>query len=142
MAKAPAVIYDGGLGWLFGHQFLLLTHRGRRSGRLHRTMVEVIRYQPESGAAWVVSGTGARADWYRNVRRGPRVGIQIGRERYAAEARLLDAQESRAALREFACRKPLEGRIAFLLGMADKPIVVFSRAQVSSGHAHDSLTSL
>lgn len=42
MLRAPAVLYDHNLGWLFGHRMLRPTHTGRRSGRTYRTVLEVI----------------------------------------------------------------------------------------------------
>jgi hypothetical protein len=40
--RAPAVLYDWKLGWVLGRRFLRLTHRGERSGRCYRMMLEVI----------------------------------------------------------------------------------------------------
>jgi hypothetical protein len=50
----PARLYGAGGGWLLGHRFLLLTHRGRRTGRLYETVVEVIRWRPDSSEAVVM----------------------------------------------------------------------------------------
>ncbi len=44
LARAPTRVYTAGFGWMFGHRFLVLTHRGRRSGREYRTMLEVVRW--------------------------------------------------------------------------------------------------
>ena len=128
VAKVPAALYKAGLGWLFGHRFLLLTHRGRRSGRLYHTMIEIILYDPGSGEATVVSAAGAGADWYRNIQASPPVEVHIGRERYMPDVRLLDAEESREGMRKLARQRPLEARIASWLGMDDKPLVVFGPA--------------
>jgi len=38
-----------------GHEFLLLTHVGRRSGRVHQTVLKVLRYDPETGESIVAS---------------------------------------------------------------------------------------
>src|SRR5579884_3012404 len=61
--RVPVFLYRAGLGGLFGHHFLLLTHRGRKSGRVYQTVLEVVRYEPESGESVVVSGWGERSDW-------------------------------------------------------------------------------
>ena len=40
--RLPSYIYHLRLGGLLGHRFLLLTHRGRRSGLARRTPLEVL----------------------------------------------------------------------------------------------------
>ncbi|HWD43055.1 MAG TPA: hypothetical protein VHM23_04920 [Actinomycetota bacterium] len=42
LLRAPGLLYDRHAGWLLGHRFLRLTHLGRRSGRRHRTVLEVV----------------------------------------------------------------------------------------------------
>src|SRR5690348_16683113 len=49
MYRAPIVLYRMGLGWMLGHQFLLLTHAGRKTGRVHETVLKVLRYDPRTG---------------------------------------------------------------------------------------------
>jgi hypothetical protein len=39
MLKLPLLLYRLGLGWIFGHRFLLLTHKGRRSGKVRQTVL-------------------------------------------------------------------------------------------------------
>ena len=69
----------GGLGGLVGRRFLRLTHTGRRSGREFHTVLEVVEYDPVSGAVTLVSGFGRGADWFRNVAAGGPVGVDLGR---------------------------------------------------------------
>src|ERR1051326_6299178 len=61
--SAPGWLFRLGLGRLLGHRFLELTHRGRRSGRRYRTVLEVVRYDPRTQESIVCSGWGTRADW-------------------------------------------------------------------------------
>jgi hypothetical protein len=56
--RLPIHLYRHDLGWLMGHRVLLLTHRGRKSGRVRRTPLEVIRYDSVSGESIVVSAWG------------------------------------------------------------------------------------
>ena len=44
LLRLPIWLYQLHLGFLLGHRFLLLTHTGRRSGLLRRTVVEVVSY--------------------------------------------------------------------------------------------------
>ncbi len=44
--RLPIYLYRLNLGWLLGHRGLLLIHRGRKSGLLRETVLEVVRYDP------------------------------------------------------------------------------------------------
>ncbi len=48
LSKWPVGPYRLHLGWLLGHRFLLITHRGRRSGRLRQTGVMILHYDHNS----------------------------------------------------------------------------------------------
>jgi len=91
--RAPIPLYRLGLGWLFGHRFLMLTHRGRKSGRPYQTVLEVVHYDPATDESIVVSGWGTRADWYRNIRANPPIAVAIGHERYQPTYRELAPDE-------------------------------------------------
>jgi deazaflavin-dependent oxidoreductase (nitroreductase family) len=120
--RAPAVVYDTGAGPLLGHRFLLLTHRGRRSGRLYRTVLEVLRWRGELPEAVVMAGFGPRAQWVQNVLAGGAVEVRIGRERWPAVARHLDATEAAAVLGDYERRnrllRPLVRRLLSRLARA------------------------
>lgn len=91
--RLPIYLYRYRLGWLLGHRVLLLTHRGRKSGRIRRTPLEVIRHDPNTGEGVVVSAWGEKSDWYRNIEASPAMEIRIGRERYVPKQRFLGAEE-------------------------------------------------
>jgi deazaflavin-dependent oxidoreductase (nitroreductase family) len=63
----PLYLYRHGWGWVLGHRVLQLTHRGRRSGRLRWTVLQVLRYDPKTGEAVVMSGSGPTTHWLRNI---------------------------------------------------------------------------
>src|SRR5262249_46992186 len=42
----PVYVYRARLDVLLGHRFLLLVHRGHRSGRRYETVLEVLHYNP------------------------------------------------------------------------------------------------
>lgn len=89
---APTHLYRARLGFLLGHRFLMIEHRGRSSGVVHRTVVEVAGRLDDS---WVVaSGYGPSADWYRNLRAGGLEAVWIGNRRYGATVRFLEASEA------------------------------------------------
>jgi deazaflavin-dependent oxidoreductase (nitroreductase family) len=96
--NVPRLIYRLHLGWLLGRHFLQLTHRGRRSGRIRHTVLEVARFDPQTHESVVLSAYGDRADWYRNVHVAPALEIRTGRSRYVPEQRQLDPDERYAVL--------------------------------------------
>jgi deazaflavin-dependent oxidoreductase (nitroreductase family) len=65
--RSPIWLYRLGLGWIFGHQFLLLTHAGRRTGRIRETVLKVLQYDPLTRETIVASAWGEQTDWYRNI---------------------------------------------------------------------------
>jgi deazaflavin-dependent oxidoreductase (nitroreductase family) len=100
--RVPVALFRMRLGWLLGRRFLLLTHRGRRSGRIYRTAIEVVRYDEKLMQATVVSGWGADADWVRNIRATPALAVQVGTKSYDHPAQtFLDADQRDALLRTY-----------------------------------------
>jgi deazaflavin-dependent oxidoreductase (nitroreductase family) len=105
--RVPTTLYGANAGWLLGHRFLELTHRGRRTGTPHRVVLEVVEWRPDAPEAVVMSGFGRDAQWYRNVRADPAVELRIGRERWPARARTLETDEAVAALAGYERRNRL-----------------------------------
>lgn len=96
--RAPVLLFDIGAARLLGHRFLLLTHRGRRTGLVHRTVLEVIGWDPLRREATVLVGFGPRADWFRNLRRGGGLEVRAGDDRFVPVHRVLDVAEAAEAL--------------------------------------------
>jgi deazaflavin-dependent oxidoreductase (nitroreductase family) len=107
--RAPNLLYDKGFGRLLGHRFLRLTHTGRRTGRPHRVVVEVVRYDRSSGEATVVSGFGRAADWYRNVTSGLPAWVDFGAGPRAASYRVLPVEEAEQVYAAYERRNILLG---------------------------------
>ncbi|MBR7830306.1 nitroreductase family deazaflavin-dependent oxidoreductase [Actinospica sp. MGRD01-02] len=99
--KAPSRLYDARAGWLLGHRFLRLTHRGRVSGREYRTVLEVVGRLPETGEYVVVSGLGRGSDWFRNIQAAPALRVQIGRGTFEPAHRVLEPEEAAAVLADY-----------------------------------------
>ncbi len=108
--RLPISLYRLHLGWLLGHRFLLLTHRGRKSGRIRKTVLEVVSYDPRTRESVVVSGWGERADWYRNIQASPALEVQTGRDRYVPTQRILSADEAYAVMVDYEQRLPALAR--------------------------------
>ena len=89
---APVWVFRARLGFLFGKRIVMLEHIGRRSGKLRQTPLEVVHRDGDS--YFLCSGTGPDADWYRNIKSNPAVGLWVGAARYEAEQRFLDDSEA------------------------------------------------
>jgi deazaflavin-dependent oxidoreductase (nitroreductase family) len=117
-AWLPALADRPGFRWLLsgrlvGAPIVVLTHRGRRSGRVYRTPVEAIA---ERGGDIVVSPMrGTRGDWYCNILAGGLVEASLRGEAFRPEWRELSEDERRAALEDYVREHPRYGR--FVLGM-------------------------
>ena len=73
---------------------LVLTHRGRRTGRLYRTGL----FYGEDGGRYVLVASGSaithtHPQWYLNLAANPEAGVQIRGERFAARARTAEGAE-------------------------------------------------
>ena len=109
--RVPTALYDIGAGRLLGHRFLLLTHRGRRSGRLYRTMLEVVDWDVARREAVVMSGFGPRASWYLNVQAGGVEEIRIARMRFRPEVRPVEPDEAARIVAAYERRNRFAGPI-------------------------------
>ncbi|MGH3249908.1 MAG: nitroreductase family deazaflavin-dependent oxidoreductase [Trebonia sp.] len=106
IVRSPVALYQARLGFLFGSRMLMLEHTGRKTGVRRYAVLEIVD-RPRPGTYVVVSGFGARAQWFRNVRACPDVRVWIGGHRPApATARLLGSDEARSALDSYATRNP------------------------------------
>jgi deazaflavin-dependent oxidoreductase (nitroreductase family) len=104
--RAPILLYKVGLGALLGYRFLQLEHRGRNSGKLRRTVIEVVDRDPQRGSFFVVSAWGSKADWYRNVLKEPSVRVKSGRLDFKAVATPVPAAEAERHMRNYAKAHP------------------------------------
>ena len=92
---SPTWLFRWHLGFLFGHKFLMIEHRGRKSQKLYRTVLEVAGRNPDRGEWIVTSGTGAKADWYQNIKAGGADAVWIGSSRHSSPSvRFLEAEEA------------------------------------------------
>lgn len=63
-------------------QFIVLVHRGRKSGRIYRTPVN---YAEIDGDVYVTAGFGKVADWYRNLMADPHTEVWLPDGRWEAD---------------------------------------------------------
>lgn len=110
--KLPDWFYRAGLGWLFGRRFLQVTHRGRKSGKLHETVLEVAFFDPERQESIVASAFGPGADWYLNIEAEPALRVRTGRMDYVPDQRFLSPVEAHEAAARFCRLHPWEAKLA------------------------------
>jgi deazaflavin-dependent oxidoreductase (nitroreductase family) len=115
-AWLPALADRRGLRWLLsgrlvGAPIVVLTHRGRRSGRVYRTPVEAIGEDPVRREIVVSPMRGRRGDWYRNIVAGGLEQASLRGEAFVPTWRELAEPEREDALRRYCEDHPLYGRM-------------------------------
>ena len=99
--RLPIWLYRLRLGPLMGHRALLLTHKGRISGKERYAMLEVIKYEEATNTHYVASGFGEKSDWYQNIIITPDVTIQVGNDKFPAQAARLTMEEATPVFNEY-----------------------------------------
>lgn len=108
--KLPLVLYRLRLGWLLGKRFMQLTHIGRRSGKVRRTILAVLRFDESTREVYAVSAWKG-SDWYYNIRSAPALRLEIGSVRYVPLQRTLSAEEITAAFINYRGKHPVFSRM-------------------------------
>jgi deazaflavin-dependent oxidoreductase (nitroreductase family) len=108
--KMPLILYRLGLGWMLGNRFMLLTHQGRRTGRVYRSVLAVLRINNITHEVFAVSPWSS-SNWYSNIQGTPAVEIETGRVRYAPAQRNLSPEEIASLFIEFRRLHPIFSRI-------------------------------
>lgn len=142
--RLPIWLYRLHLGWLLGNRFLLLNHTGRKSCKVHQTVIEVVKHDQDSNSYFVVSGWGNKSDWYQNIQKNPDVIICSGRQTLPVHAENVPLTEAVNILNEYTKRYPIAFKelTALFLGermqpgleacrqlAEEMPMVVFSLRQ-------------
>ena len=152
--RLPIYLSRAHLGFLMGERILLVSHRGRISGQVHQTPVEVVTHDRSAREYIVCSGTGPRADWYLNIAATPAVNVQVGNQQWLPTQRMLSQSEAARRFAEYERVHPKtsrrllrsmgnsydgtdDGRFAM---MAQMPMVAFSDHQADEEFADDVLT--
>jgi len=118
LANAPRWFYRLGLGWVLGHRVAQVTHRGRKSGQIRRTILEVLHYDPKTQEVLVVSGWEGKTDWYRNIERESALEVHVGRVHYRPVKEFLSPEETAQLILTLFRQHPREVRfVGQLLGI-------------------------
>lgn len=89
---------------------MLLTHIGRRSGKVRRTALAVLEFDPKTREVKAMSAWSA-SDWYFNLQAHPAVRVETGFTRYAPTQRTLDPEEIAMLFVDYRKKHPIFSRI-------------------------------
>ncbi|MCB1246250.1 MAG: nitroreductase family deazaflavin-dependent oxidoreductase [Acidimicrobiia bacterium] len=104
---APTWLYRARLGFLLGKRFVMIEHRGRKSDRRYRTVIEVAGRGDVGDSYIVTSGTGPRADWYQNIRAGKLDAVWVGSQRHSSVGvSFLDSPDAAAVFKAYESAHP------------------------------------
>ena len=104
--RLPIFLYRIGLGRLMSRRFMLLTHIGRRSGRLRHTILAVLGYDPQTREIKAMSAWSA-SDWLYNLKAAPAVEVECGSTKYAPTHRYLTPEEVASLFVEYRRKHPI-----------------------------------
>jgi deazaflavin-dependent oxidoreductase (nitroreductase family) len=110
MFKLPLVLYRFHLGWLLGNRFMQITHVGRRSGKIHRTVLAVLNFDKQTKEIYAVSAWKG-SDWYYNIQASPALEVETGFVHFVPAQRTLSAEEITVAFMEYRKQHPLFSRM-------------------------------
>jgi deazaflavin-dependent oxidoreductase (nitroreductase family) len=108
--KLPLFLYRLRLGWILGKRFMQLTHVGRHSGKVRRTVLAVLRFDAQTNEIVAISAwTGS--DWYSNIQASPALQVETGFVHYVPRQRTLSPQEITTAFIAYRKQHPIFSRI-------------------------------
>lgn len=106
---------------MLGVEWIVLDTRGRRSGRPHTVMLDVIGYDAARDIYYVQPAAGRRSDWVRNVTADPHVTARVGPRHLRAVVRDATGPEGAAVVLRFLRAHPWYGRIiVWFVGYVDR----------------------
>ena len=108
--RLPLFLYRLRLGWLLGKRFMQLTHLGRRSGKVRRTVLAVLRFYVKTKEIMAISAWSA-SDWYLNIQASPALQVETGFTRYVPVQRALFPEEIAALFMDYRRKHPLFSRV-------------------------------
>ncbi len=122
--KIPLFMHKIGLGgWekIIGSEWMLISTIGRKTGKRREAMVDVMDYDQAADTYYIEAAYGSRADWLKNIKVNPVFDAKVGRRRFKAQARELNAADTGEMLVRFFRRKPAYTRsVMTMVGMKFK----------------------
>lgn len=118
--RASLRAYRAGLGgrehWI-GMRWILIETIGRRSGRPHSVLVDLLGEDPTEGRFFLQSAYGVTSDWVRNAQANERFWAEVGGARFEACLESVDDETARHILSAYVGAHPVYSPcIAWMLG--------------------------
>ena len=113
--RTPRLLYRTPLRAMLGSFYVLIEHRGRKSGRVYRTVVDRLHTDRETGEVFVTSAWGDKSDWFCNIQAAPSPGVWIGRRRFEPTQRIVDLEEAQEIHRKAKEERPMAMRFGLAL---------------------------
>jgi deazaflavin-dependent oxidoreductase (nitroreductase family) len=131
--RLPIWIYRLRLGWIFGHRMLLLTHKGRVSGKPRQAVLEVVKHDKETRTYYVASGFGKKSQWFQNIMKTPEVTVRVGNNSIDGYAERLSSDEGKRIFQDYQRRHPnaiknLSKLIGYEIGEGEEGIELLMRS--------------
>jgi deazaflavin-dependent oxidoreductase (nitroreductase family) len=108
--KLPLVLYRLDLGWMMGKRFMVVTHVGRRSGKVYQSVLAVVGFDPKTSGIKAVSPWSS-SNWFRNIQATPALEVQTAGVRYVPVQRFLSPEEIASSFVEFRREHPIFSRM-------------------------------
>jgi len=117
--RMPLLLFRLGISKIFSKYILILSTYGRRTGKTYCTPVEYFRHE---GRFYVMSGFGAKPDWYKNILSDSHITLQLDQEILHATARKPETESEWEAVVAYLKSSPIT-KIAehYFLYDLDKP---------------------
>ena len=96
---------------VLGIEWIVLTTVGRRTGRPHVVVLDVVGYHAASGAYYVQPADGRHAQWVRNVAANPLVTAEVGGRSFRARVADVTGPEGAEVVLHFIRTHPLYARV-------------------------------
>jgi deazaflavin-dependent oxidoreductase (nitroreductase family) len=103
-------LYRSRLKRLVGGTMVVLTHTGRKSGKIRKTVLYAQHYDPKSRELRLVAAFGV-TDWFLNISRQPARLVEVGDVQYVPEQEILTPNEIAELERRFRRKHPLVARV-------------------------------
>lgn len=100
---------------MLGRFYVLIEHRGRKTGRLYRSVVDRLHTDRKTGEVFVTSAWGDSSDWYRNIKAAPATRVWIGLRRFEPVQRFVSPDEALEVQRKGMEERPLAMRFGLAL---------------------------
>ena len=112
--RIPLLLHRAGIRGVervLGIDWIVLTTTGRRSGRPHVVMLDVVGHHTPGDVYYVQPADGRRADWVRNVAANPTVTAEVGGRTFRARVDDVTGAEGAEVVLHFIRMHPLYARV-------------------------------